>query len=171
MSIHSLSRLSISFTVIFLTRIFAWGQTAGQPVILRVEGMVTHPLELHEKDFATMPRFEVRAKDHDEKEHTFSGIILGAILQQAGAPLGGQLRGKNMTKYLLISSKDGYQSVFALAEIDSSFTDRTILLADKEDGVLLPPDKGPFRIIVPGEKKHARWNWGVTSLIVKSAGE
>ena len=36
-------------------------------------------------------------------------------------------------------------------------TDRVILLADVKDGQPLPPREGPFRIIVPGEKRPARW--------------
>jgi hypothetical protein len=35
----------------------------------------------------------------------------------------------------------------------------------------MPSGKGPFRIIVPGEKKPARWIWEVTTLIIKFAKE
>ena len=37
------------------------------------------------------------------------------------------------------------------------FTDRVILLADRRDGKPLSAREGPFQVIVPGEKKHARW--------------
>jgi len=144
------------------------GQAADQGATLRVEGEVSQPLTLHAADLAKMKRTQLRAKDHDEKEHTFSGFVIADILQQAGATMGGQLRGKNMNKYLLVKAKDGYQVVFSLAELDSTFTDRTILLADEEDGRPIPADKGPFRIVVPGEKKHARWTWGVTTFQVRS---
>jgi hypothetical protein len=138
---------------------------------LLVKGEVSNPFVLRPEDLAKMKRISIRVKDRDEKEHNFSGIAVAEILQKAGAPMGSQLRGKNMNKYLLVGSKDGYHTVFALAELDSGYTDRTILLVDQVDGQPLPPKQSPFRIIVPGEKKHARWTWGVTELFIGSAKE
>jgi hypothetical protein len=45
---------------------------------------------------------------------------------------------------------------FALAELDKSYTDRMIILANQVDGKPLLPADGPFRIIVQDEKKPAR---------------
>jgi hypothetical protein len=50
-----------------------------------------------------------------------------------------------------------YRVVFALAELDPGYTDRVILLADRADGQPLDSKTGPFRIVVPGEKRMARW--------------
>ncbi|HTI10469.1 MAG TPA: hypothetical protein VL832_18000 [Puia sp.] len=44
-------------------------------------------------------------------------------------------------------------------------------LADQVDGSPLPANKGPFRIVVPGEKKPARWIWQVNALVVRFAKE
>jgi DMSO/TMAO reductase YedYZ molybdopterin-dependent catalytic subunit len=166
-----LPRMAMPFLLVAFIQPFVMGQTAPGPATLRVEGEVSQPLTLQAADLAAMKHIQVRAKDHDGKEHSFSGIPLADILLRAGAPLGSQLRGKNMTKYLLIRAKDGYQVIFTLAELDSSFSDRPIILADQVDGTPLPADKGPSQIIAPGEKKHARWTWGVTTFIVKSGGE
>src|SRR6266566_3373111 len=137
-----------------LTHSFAFGQAGAQPqTTLRVEGEVSHPITIQATDLAKMKRVQALATDHDGKEHNFSGFSIASILELAGAPLGSQLRGKNMNKYLLVISRDGYRTVFSLAELDSSFTSHTILLADQTDGHPLPADKGPFQIIVPGEKK------------------
>lgn len=138
--------------------------------ILTVTGIVTHPLRLRAADLATWKRASVRAKDHDGKEYLFSGVALGDILLKAGAPLGAQLHGKQMATYVLVRATDGYEVTFALPELDTGFTDRTILLADEMDGKPLPPGIGPLRIVVPGEKKHARWIRSVTSLVVLRAG-
>lgn len=165
----SLFILSLLLSIAIST--VTYGQVAEKEPALSVEGEVQQILTLHTADLAKMHRMEIRATDKDEKEHHFSGFRLSDILQQAGVTLGAQLRGKNMTKYLLARSGDGYQVIFALAEIDSSFTDRTILVADQVDGHPLPTGKGPFQMVVPGEKKHARWIWGLTTLIVRSAKE
>jgi DMSO/TMAO reductase YedYZ molybdopterin-dependent catalytic subunit len=149
---------------------FSWGQGAKQAVI-KVEGEVTHPLQLSPADLAGMRRVEVRSTDRDGKEHRYSGIPVSDILQQAGVTMGPQLRGENMAKYLLVKSADGYEVLFSLPELDSTYSDRVIILADQVDGSALPANKGPFRIVVPGEKKPARWIWQVTTLAVRFAKE
>ena len=166
------------FLVLFLPAVLAGsavrGQTMQPGVIraeIRVEGEVAHPLTLNSADLAKMKRIVVSGEDRDGKVHSYSGVAVAEILQQAGAPMGAQLRGDNMTKYLLVRSADGYEILFSLAELDSTFTDRTVLLADSMDGQPLPADIGPFRIIIPAEKKHARWTWKATTFIIGSAKE
>lgn len=149
----------------------AQAQPGVKQATIIVQGEVTHPLTLQASDLAKMKRAECRAKDKDRVEHSYAGVALSEILQQAGVTMGQQLRGENMTKYLLVKSGDGYEVLFSLAELDSTFTDRVILLADQVDGHPLPSGKGPFRIVVPGEKKPARWIWEVTSLTIKFAKE
>jgi hypothetical protein len=56
-----------------------------------------------------------------------------------------------------------------LAELDNAFTDRVVILADKLENGPLPDGKGPFRLIVPGEKKPARSSFQVTALIIRFA--
>jgi hypothetical protein len=73
-----------------------------------------------------------------------------------------------MRLYVIVEAADGYQAVFA-SEFDPDFTDRVIILADRRDGKPLPPPEGPFRLVVAGEKRHARWVRGVTTLDVEQA--
>ena len=63
--------------------------------------------------------------------------------------------------------REQHRAVFALAEFDPDFTDRVILLADRRDGHPLSSKEGPFRIVVPGEKRHARWVREVIALDVE----
>jgi hypothetical protein len=46
-------------------------------------------------------------------------------------------------------------------------TDRVVLLADTKDGQPLPTREGPFRIIVPDEKRPARWVRQVRAVTVR----
>ncbi|GAA4302224.1 hypothetical protein GCM10023143_04500 [Compostibacter hankyongensis] len=150
---------------------FCRGQDAKPPRAVTVTGAVQHPLKLSAADLSGMKRTEVRAAGKDGKTHAFSGVALSDILEKAGVAMGPALRGKNMASYLLVKAADGYRVIFALPELDAAFTDRRIILADREDGQALPAGKGPFRVIVPGEKKPARWIWDVTALVVGKAGE
>jgi DMSO/TMAO reductase YedYZ molybdopterin-dependent catalytic subunit len=143
-------------------------QTQG-PSTVRVTGEVLQPLTLAAADMAALPRTTVSANDKQGVSHSFTGVALSEIFKRAGVTTGAQLRGKNMTKYVLVSCADGYQVVFSLAELDSAFTDRVVVLADQEDGKPLPPANGPFRIIVPGDKKPARDCFQVASIAIQSA--
>jgi len=157
-----------------------WAQTTqptqpapanGQPAVVKVTGEVLTPLTLTAADLAAMPRTTAIAKDKQGVPHTFSGVALSEIFSKAGVTTGRQLRGENLAKYLLVTCADGYQVVFSLAELDSSFTDRVVILADQIEGRPLPAGTGPFRIVVPGEKKPARNCFQVTSLAIRFAKE
>ena len=162
---HPIVLASFIFVLLGLS---AGAQSTDTSSIL-VNGEVTHILVLKATDLATMNRITYSTGEGDGPEQTFSGVSLADILDRAGAPLGKQLRKENMTKYLLVKAGDGYQVLFTLPELDSSFTDRTIFLADHLNGKTMPAGKGPFRIIVPGEKKHGRWIWDVRSLTIGTA--
>ena len=144
---------------------------AQQTAAVKVVGEVITPLTLTAADLAAMPRTEASAKDKQGVMHRFSGVSIADILNKAGVTTGKQLRGENLSKYLLVSCADGYQVVFSLAELDSSFTDRVVILADQEEGKPLAAGIGPFRLIVPGEKKPARNCFQVTTLAIRFGKE
>ena len=106
--------------------------------LLEVAGEVTRPLSLTASEFAKLPRQTVRAKGHDGVESQYQGVPLIEILAKAGVPTGKELRGKAMALFVVVEASDGYRAVFALAELDSEFTDRVILLADRRDDKPLP---------------------------------
>jgi hypothetical protein len=135
---------------------------------VRVEG-VPKPLKFTAADLAGLPRQTVRAKDHSGKESLFEGVSLSEVLVAAGVKLGNELRGPALANYVLVEAADGYRVVFALPELDPASTDRVILLADRRDGQPLDAKEGPFRIVVPNEKRHSRWVRQVAVLTLKRA--
>jgi len=144
-------------------------QTAQKEAAVKVTGEVVTPLEIKASDLTQFTQTEVTRKDKDGNNHIYTGVALSAILQKAGVTLGKDLRGKNLTKYILIDASDSYQVTFALAELDKDFTDRNIILTNQMDGKPLPAADGPFRIIVQDEKKPARCIRQVTNIKVQSA--
>ena len=159
----------------FLPLSLVFGQAAPSSVPvgearLSINGEVERPLTLTPADLAKLPRHTALATDHDGVEATFEGTPLVEILRSAGVKLGEQLRGQEMTTYVLVKAADNYQVVFAVAELDPGFTDRVIFLAERRDGNPLSAKEGPLRIIVPGEKRHARWVRQVTTLTILHAG-
>lgn len=151
---------------------FAQGQGATQSpsseTLISIGGEVEHPRKLTAADIAKLPRRTVRASDHG-KEATFEGVPLVEVLRLAGVKFGEGLRGKNLQLYLLLGAADGYKAVFALPELDPAFTDRIILLADRRDGKPLSGEEGRLRVVVPDEKRPARWVRQVVTLTIKRA--
>ena len=88
------------------------------------------------------------------------------ILGLVGAPAGESLRGKALSLVVRITGNDGYSVIFALAEFDPGFSDRTIVLANKQDGDQLPDNAAPFRVVIPGDSHPARWVRQVKSIEV-----
>jgi DMSO/TMAO reductase YedYZ molybdopterin-dependent catalytic subunit len=144
-------------------------QTTEKQATVKLSGEVITPLELKLADLQQFSQTTVVRKDRDGKDHTYSGVILATILQKAGVTLGKDLRGENLTKYVKVEASDGYQVIFALAELDKDFTDRIIILATQVDGSPLAGGDGPFRIIVQDEKKPARCIKQVTVIKIEFA--
>jgi len=149
--------------LIFSASLYAQG--ANKP-FFTVEGEVLKPLKLTLDDLFQLKQTEVKGKDREGKEHTFNGVRLVDILDSAGVTLGKELRGENLTKYILIKAVDGYEVIFSLPEIDPEFTGQTIILAYQMDGNPLPKGDGPFRIVAPNDKRPARWIRELTAIKV-----
>lgn len=69
-----------------------------------------------------------------------------------------------MASCLLAEGADGYRVVIALPELDPAFTDKQIVLAFLKDGKPLDDKEGPYRIVIPDEKRMARWVKQLTTL-------
>jgi hypothetical protein len=94
----------------------------------------------------------------------FEGIALEAVLEKSGVQFGETLRGKRLASCLLVEATDGYRAVIALPEIDPAFSDKQVVLAFLKDGKPLDDKEGPYRIVIPDEKRMARWVRQVTTL-------
>jgi DMSO/TMAO reductase YedYZ molybdopterin-dependent catalytic subunit len=126
-------------------------------VVLVVDGAVEQNLKLSFADLARFPRHSLRATDELGKESLFEGVLVAEILKSAGVKFGKELRGKRLADYVLAETADGYRVVFALPEFDPSFKQTLVLLADRRDGNPLGESDGRLHLIIPFEKRYARW--------------
>ena len=142
-------------------------KAATGPSEFKVTGAVATPLTVTAEDLKKMPRKTVRVENaHAKRTEVYEGVPLEALLQKAGVPQGEQVRGAAMTSYVLVEAADDYHVIFSLAELDSSFQDSEVLLADTMDGTPLPLDQGPFKLVAPHEKRPGRWVKMVKSISV-----
>jgi hypothetical protein len=94
----------------------------------------------------------------------FEGVPLKALLEKAGVGFAEPMKGKRLASCLLVEAADGYRVVIALPEIDPAFTDKQVVLVFLKDGKPLDAKEGPYRIVIPDEKRMARWVRQVTTL-------
>lgn len=74
-----------------------------------------------------------------------------------------------MNREVLFTAADSYQAVFSLAELDSTFRKRNIILADQVDGKPLDDFEGPLMVVCGDDARHSRWIRRVKQLILTRA--
>ena len=119
---------------------------------------------LNRADLDALPHVKVTASEHGSPAVSFEGVTLKSVLEKAGVTFGESMKGKRLTNCLLVEAADGYRAVIALPELDPAFTDKQTVLAFLRDGKPLGEKEGPYRIVIPDEKRMARWVRQVTTL-------
>jgi hypothetical protein len=155
------SLVSLCLLAVPLAHVRAQGGGAADTARVRIGDLrgVEHSVNFAE--LRAMPRIDVTAQAHRDSG-TYRGVKLEDVLVRFGAPNGDSLRGRALATYVVVEAADNYRVVFSLAEISSAFTDRAIVLAYEKDGRALSANEGPFRLVVPGERRPARWVRQVT---------
>jgi hypothetical protein len=119
---------------------------------------------LSRADLEALPHVKVTVSEHSSAPVSLEGVTLRSVLEKAGVAFGESMKGKRLTNCLLVEAADGYRVVIALPELDPAFTDKQTLLAFLRDGKPLGEKEGPYRIVIPDEKRMARWVRQVTTL-------
>lgn len=147
----------------------AWNAARGQPATdypyLLPDVEISSQLTLIDEDgkkhvfdgtdLKDLPRRRIEFKT-DDGPKTYEGVSLADVLRHFGVGFGDQLKGRRTPTIVLCEAADGYRVALALVEIDSATTDKEVLLADRCDGRPLPDGEGPFRFVIPDEKRKVR---------------
>lgn len=144
-------------------------QNTDNQILLNVENENGKSFELKKNDLAVFPRVTINATDKNGTSSLYEGVDLVEVLRAAKVPFGDDLRGRNVTNYVIAEGADGYKVSFTLAELDPDFSNMKVVLADKRDGQTLSEEEGGLRLIVPNEtKRKARWLKQVVKLKVSA---
>jgi|SRR5271166_1182373 len=158
-------RNRLFFPAVLLVLTLGAALAPGQQLTIQADG--GKQTVLARAEIEALPRIKVTTG----ASTTFEGVPLRAVLEKAGVGFGEALKGKRMASCLLVEAADGYRVVIALPELDPAFTDKQFVLAFLKDGKALDDKEGPYRIVIPDEKRMARWVRQVTVLkIVDVAG-
>lgn len=127
------------------------------------------PVALSPTDFHLLPHVTITVHNsHTNASETYSGVPLATLLAKVNAPLGEELHGEAMTSYVMATGSDGYSVVLSLAEVDPSFHEGQVIVADARDGQPLGKP-GPFQLIVTDDKRPARWVHNLGTIALQSA--
>jgi hypothetical protein len=152
---HCFFGAALAALVVYST--LTWGQQ------FTVQPLSGEPVVLSRADIEALPHMKVTVQVADQPV-VFEGVAVQAILQKAGITFGETMKGKRLASCLLVKAADDYRVVIALPEIDPAFTDKQVILAFLRDGKSLDAKEGPYRIVIPDEKRMARWVRQVTTL-------
>jgi DMSO/TMAO reductase YedYZ molybdopterin-dependent catalytic subunit len=147
----------MKYTLPLILASFAFAQAPAKTFMgLAITGDLPAPLNLTLEELAKMPRQTVHMPNPNGSMAAYEGVSLFEVLKKAGVPFGEELRGKALSNYVLAKASDGYQVIFTPGEIDPSFGNQTILIADHLDGSPLSGNQGPLRLVAPNDKAGAR---------------
>ena len=177
MKISPLHRIAFLVTALLPLSVPVCGQQSAPPRIatgpveFKIGGAVATPLVVTAADLKMTPRKTIRAVNthNNNKTEVYDGVPLAELLAKAGVPKGEQIRGPLMATYVVVEAADGYRVLFSLAELDSSFLDSEILVADMMDGSPISGDEGPYKLVAPHDKRPGRWVRMVKSITVTKA--
>lgn len=143
---------------------------AASPSDLVLTAPSHEPVRLSATELKALPHITVTFHNtHTNADEIYSGVRLADLLAKLGAPLGDALRGKALADYVVATGADGYKSVLALGEIDSSFHPGDVIVADAIDGKPLDAHNGPFKLVVTEDKRPARSVRNLISIELRSA--
>jgi hypothetical protein len=150
------------FSALLSALVFSSGALQCQQLTVQTDS--GKQVVLNRTDLEGLPHVKVTASEHSSGPVNFEGVTLKSVLEKAGVSFGESMRGKRLSSCLLVEATDGYRAIIALPELDPAFTDKQTLLAFLRDGKPLGEKEGPYRIVIPDEKRMARWVRQVTTL-------
>lgn len=161
-------RMSVCVGVLLTQLAWCDAVTAPANAAVALGGIGIVATKITEDDLAKMPRVTVHASAHGDSAE-WSGVRLSDLLKRAGAPIGEKLRGALLAYYVRVTAVDGYTVVFSLGELDPELLDHVVLVADRRNGQKLDGKEGPLRLIIPSEKRPARWVRQVSAIDLVAA--
>lgn len=133
-----------------------------------VRGLDGTTAVLTKADLAQLPQHRVETTNQGTKA-VYECVRLADVLAKVKLPLGEKFHSTAASYYVFVEAADGYRVVFAWAELDAGFMDKPIYVAFARDGKPLQEKAGVFQLVVPGEKRGARWLRQLRTVSVRQA--
>ena len=159
------NRLVCSLLLVFCSVMFSAKGWASSPTV-QITGAVARPGVWSgsriEHDLKTSLRL-VHYTLHGQA-HTAQCVPLIALVDAAGPRENPRIKHHILQFVVVAQGQDGYAVAFSLGELEPLFGHEAAWVALDQDGKPLAADDGPVELLVPGDKKAARWVHGLVTL-------
>ena len=160
-------------TSLLLLLTLAAAPDAGGGPTLRLEGDLIKAATLGVKDLTALPVVPLEWSDKQGK-HTGPAVRLDTVLLQLGGftegAMGPQVNPKvkheGLRAAVIAEAADGFRAVFSMGELLLTLGATSAWLVWEQDGKPLPPELGPFRLVVSTDKGASRSIHQLTKLRV-----
>jgi hypothetical protein len=102
------------------------------------------------------PRTVEMADPHSKEKEAYLVVPLSKVLALVDVPFGTLLKGPALAATVRAEAPDGYRVAFSLVELDLNIACSEVFVAFQRDGKPLPKELGPFRLIVPTDRRGLR---------------
>lgn len=106
-------------------------------------------------DLAKLPQRRARLAGNSNGPE-YEGASLVDVLKLAGVDMADGLHGRRTATVALCEAADKYRVALSLIEIDPATTDKWVLVASRLDGKPLGAEEGPYRFVIPDDKRKVR---------------
>ena len=135
---------------------------AATDAVVDVRGDLAKPGPLKVSELESLGKVTATWTLHG-KTHTVVGVPLEKVLRRFGWDPGVMSKTVPPTekragykRVIVLSAKDGFQSVFSAAELAEGMGKSQVLLVWTVDGKPLPAEQGPLRLVVPSDGEPSR---------------
>ena len=146
--------------------LFLFMATSPAQPVLTVEGLNGTSVVISADDLAKLPQQTIKTSDHGNRV-SFEGVLLQGSAGEGGTSHRREVPQNSRVVLHACRGQGRVSSRVRWAELDSSSIDKLVYVVTKQDGKPLAEKDGPFRLVIPGEKRGARWVRQVTSLKIK----
>ncbi|BCM89708.1 hypothetical protein IAD21_01555 [Abditibacteriota bacterium] len=98
------------------------------------------------------------------KPYTVRGVPLWALVSAATPKLDPKSKHSESRFVVLARGKDGYLSSFAYPDLMPDTGNQGVFVVWEANGKPLSAKEGPFRLVVPDDKKPMRWVYNLTAI-------
>lgn len=149
-------------TTLLLAVLLAAPDAGPDAARLRVEGDLVTAGSLGVKELSELSPVAVEWTDKRGK-HTGRGVRLDAVLLKAGfneGPMGPtvdpKVKHQGLRAAVIATASDGFEAVFSVGELLPHLGATTAWLVFEMEGKPLPPEVGPFRLVISTDRSPSR---------------
>ena len=139
--------------VLFLVSVLAYSADVP-PLVLRIPGFADSIVTV--ESLRKAGTRELTLSSEQGEPATYKGVPLLDVLEAGGLELKGMGAERRLAPAVVVASgRDSYAVAFSIGELAMHRSDPCVFLTGETTGGALPPDQGPIRLVVTGQRARS----------------